>query len=123
MESPAQAHRPVPGASGRAAFQPRESSCPAGDWARRSGATRVNAPLAETSVAAPSHGTPIGFFERYLTIWVLLCIAAGTLLGHLFPSVFATLGGMEVAHVNLPVAVLIWLMIVPMLLKIDFHAL
>jgi len=77
----------------------------------------------QAAAASPSQGTRIGFFERYLTLWVLLCIGAGTLLGHLFPSVFATLGGMEVAQVNLPVAVLIWLMIVPMLLKIDFHAL
>lgn len=84
----------------------------------------MNAPLLETPAAAarPSD-TSIGIFERYLTMWVLLCIAAGTLLGRLFPGVFATLGGMEVAQVNLPVAVLIWLMIVPMLLKVDFHAL
>ncbi|TAN00852.1 MAG: ACR3 family arsenite efflux transporter [Rhodanobacteraceae bacterium] len=85
----------------------------------------MNAPLAGTpAMAKPaSAGASTGIFERYLTIWVLLCIAAGTLLGHLFPSVFATLGGVEVAQVNLPVAALIWLMIVPMLLKIDFHAL
>jgi len=83
----------------------------------------MNAPLAESPVATASSGTSIRRFERYLTLWVLLCIAAGTLLGHLFPGVFVTLGGMEVAQVNLPVAVLIWLMIVPMLLKIDFHAL
>jgi len=63
------------------------------------------------------------FFERYLTVWVALCIVAGIALGQLFPGVFATLGGMEVARVNLPVAVLIWLMILPMLLKIDFHSL
>ena len=85
----------------------------------------MNAPLAEApiAVAAPSQRKPIGTFERYLTVWVLLCIVTGTLLGHRSPDVFATLGGMEVAQVNLPVAVLIWLMIVPMLLKIDFHAL
>ncbi|QEE25337.1 ACR3 family arsenite efflux transporter [Rhodanobacter glycinis] len=65
----------------------------------------------------------IGFFERYLTIWVLLCIAAGTLLGHTLPGSFEALGNMQVAEVNLPVAVLIWLMIIPMLLKIDFGAL
>ncbi len=65
----------------------------------------------------------IGFFERYLTVWVLLCIVVGTLLGHLLPDAFASLGNMQVAQVNLPVAVLIWLMIIPMLLKIDFGAL
>ncbi|MFG1403318.1 ACR3 family arsenite efflux transporter [Xanthobacter sediminis] len=62
-------------------------------------------------------------FERYLTIWVGLCIIAGVLLGHLVPAVFHAIGAVEVAQVNLPVAVLIWLMIVPMLLKIDFAAL
>jgi ACR3 family arsenite transporter len=65
---------------------------------------------------------PIGFFERYLTVWVLLCIAAGTWLGHLLPVAFEALGNSQVAQVNLPVAVLIWLMIIPMLLKIDFAA-
>ncbi|KFN45463.1 arsenic transporter [Arenimonas malthae CC-JY-1] len=61
-------------------------------------------------------------FERYLTAWVLLCMAAGTGLGFVFPGVFAQLGSAEIAKVNLPVAVLIWLMIIPMLLKIDFGA-
>ena len=62
-------------------------------------------------------------FERYLTLWVALCIALGVLLGHLFPAFFQAVGGLELAKVNLPVAALIWLMIVPMLLKIDFAAL
>ena len=62
-------------------------------------------------------------FERYLSIWVALCILAGIGLGRLFPGLFASLGSMELARVNLPVAVLIWLMILPMLLKIDFHSL
>ncbi|MCK0208512.1 ACR3 family arsenite efflux transporter [Starkeya koreensis] len=62
-------------------------------------------------------------FERYLTVWVALCIVAGIGLGHLFPHVFAAVGAAEVARVNLPVAALIWLMIVPMLLRIDFSAL
>ncbi len=62
-------------------------------------------------------------FERYLTVWVLLCIVAGVALGWLMPEVFAALGAMEVASVNLPVAVLVWLMIIPMLLKVDFTAL
>ncbi|MET3651228.1 ACR3 family arsenite efflux transporter [Dyella japonica] len=64
----------------------------------------------------------IGFFERYLTLWVALCIVAGTLLGHALPGRFEAMGQMEIAKVNLPVAGLIWLMIIPMLLKIDFGA-
>ena len=63
------------------------------------------------------------FFEKYLSIWVALCIVVGIALGRLFPPAFDALGGMEVARVNLPVAVLIWLMILPMLLKIDFRSL
>lgn len=62
-------------------------------------------------------------FERYLTLWVALCIAAGVALGHLLPGVFERVGAAEIAHVNLPVAGLIWLMIIPMLMKIDFGAL
>ena len=64
----------------------------------------------------------MGLFERYLTLWVGLCIVAGTGLGHVLPDAFASLGRMEVAKVNLPVAALIWLMIIPMLLKVDFGA-
>jgi ACR3 family arsenite transporter len=63
------------------------------------------------------------FFEKYLSVWVALCIVVGIVLGRLFPQVFDALGAMEIARVNLPVAVLIWLMILPMLLKIDFHSL
>lgn len=62
-------------------------------------------------------------FERYLTVWVGLCIAVGIALGHFFPDVFQAIGSAEVAQVNLPVAVLIWLMIIPMLVKIDPGAL
>jgi arsenite transporter len=69
--------------------------------------------------AAPALGT----FERYLTVWVALCIIAGIVLGRLLPGPFQALGRMTVAEVNIPVAVLIWLMIVPMLLKVDFGAL
>jgi len=65
----------------------------------------------------------MGIFARYLTAWVLLCIVAGIALGTLFPPLFRTLGGMEIVHINLPVAVLIWTMILPMLLKIDYSAL
>ena len=62
-------------------------------------------------------------FERYLTLWVALCIVAGIALGHLMPAMFQVIGAAEIAKVNLPVAVLIWLMVIPMLLKIDFAAL
>jgi ACR3 family arsenite transporter len=62
-------------------------------------------------------------FERYLTLWVALCIVAGIALGHVMPGVFQAIGSAEIAKVNLPVAALIWLMIVPMLVKIDFAAL
>ena len=65
----------------------------------------------------------MGTFESYLTVWVFLCIVAGIALGHWLPAPFEYLGQLEVAKVNLPVAVLIWLMIIPMLLKIDFGAL
>ncbi len=64
----------------------------------------------------------MNLFERYLTVWVALCIVVGVALGHFFPEPFQALGRAEVAQVNIPVAVLIWLMIVPMLLKIDFAA-
>jgi ACR3 family arsenite transporter len=62
-------------------------------------------------------------FERYLTLWVLLCIVAGIGLGTALPGLFKSIATAEVANVNLPVAVLIWLMIIPMLLRIDFSAL
>ncbi|MGC1953334.1 MAG: ACR3 family arsenite efflux transporter [Gammaproteobacteria bacterium] len=65
----------------------------------------------------------MGLFERYLTVWVFFCILAGIALGHWFSGAFQAIGALEVAQVNLPVAVLIWLMIIPMLLKIDLHAL
>jgi ACR3 family arsenite transporter len=62
-------------------------------------------------------------FERYLTVWVALCIVAGIGLGYVFPAFFQAIGSAEIANVNLPVAVLIWLMIIPMLVKIDFGSL
>ncbi len=65
----------------------------------------------------------IGFFERWLTLWVFLCIAAGVALGELAPGPVKALGRLELAGVNLPVGLLIWVMIVPMLVKIDFRAL
>jgi arsenite transporter len=65
----------------------------------------------------------LGVFERWLSLWVALCIVAGIALGHLWPAPFAALSRMEIAQVNLPVGVLIWAMIIPMLLRIDFGAL
>ena len=65
----------------------------------------------------------MSLFERYLTLWVALCIVAGVVLGHLAPGAFHAIGAAEIAKVNLPVAALIWLMIIPMLIKIDFAAL
>jgi ACR3 family arsenite transporter len=65
----------------------------------------------------------MGLFARYLTLWVFLCIVTGITLGAYVPSVFRSLGGLEIAHINLPVAVLIWVMILPMLLKVDFSSL
>lgn len=74
--------------------------------------------------AAPVDKAPaMGLFERYLTLWVALCIVAGIVLGQLTPAVFRAIGAATVAEVNLPVAVLVWLMIIPMLLKIDLAAL
>ena len=65
----------------------------------------------------------MNLFERYLTLWVILCILIGIGLGHFIPEPFQLIGQAEIAQVNIPVAVLIWLMIIPMLLKIDFSAL
>jgi len=66
--------------------------------------------------------TPLSVFERYLTVWVALCIVVGIGLGQLFPAPVQAIGAMEFAQVNLPVGVLIWVMIIPMLLRIDFSA-
>lgn len=65
----------------------------------------------------------MNFFERYLTLWVAICIIVGIFIGHAVPIVSQSLGRMEIAHVNIPVAVLIWLMIIPMLIKVDFSTL
>ncbi|MEO0425519.1 MAG: arsenical-resistance protein, partial [Pseudomonadota bacterium] len=62
----------------------------------------------------------MGVFERYLSVWVGLCIVAGLALGSLFPALFQVFASLEVAKVNLPVAVLIWLMIYPMMIQVDF---
>ncbi|PTD96519.1 ACR3 family arsenite efflux transporter [Pseudothauera lacus] len=73
--------------------------------------------------ARKAAGAPISFFERYLTVWVFLCIVAGTAFGQAAPQVAHAVGALEVAHVNIPVGLLIWVMIIPMLMKIDFGAL
>jgi ACR3 family arsenite transporter len=71
----------------------------------------------------PAVPAPMSVFERYLTVWVFLCIVAGIALGQWLPGPFQAIGRMEVARVNLPVGLLIWVMIIPMLLKVDFGAL
>ncbi|HQR75363.1 MAG TPA: ACR3 family arsenite efflux transporter [Burkholderiaceae bacterium] len=72
---------------------------------------------------APKPAAAMSLFERYLTVWVALCIVAGIAIGQLLPGPVQAIGTMEVARVNLPVGVLIWVMIIPMLLRIDFAAL
>ncbi|WP_413788763.1 ACR3 family arsenite efflux transporter [Acidisoma sp.] len=72
---------------------------------------------------APAKAAGMGTFERYLTLWVALCIVVGIGLGQVIPGLFHLLGAATVAEVNLPIAILVWLMIVPMLLKIDLGAL
>jgi len=79
--------------------------------------------MATVSADAALPRPGLSFFERYLSLWVALCIVAGIALGHALPNLFGAIATAEVARVNLVVAVLIWLMIVPMLLKIDFGAL
>ena len=76
-----------------------------------------------TTAVAGGAKPAIGFFERYLTVWVALCIVAGVLLGRAFPGLFQAIARLEVAQVNIPVGLLIWVMIIPMLVKIDFGAL
>ena len=75
------------------------------------------------ATARTAAGVPMSFFERYLSVWVFLCILAGIAAGQFVPAPFQALGKMELARVNIPVGLLIWVMIIPMLLKIDFAAL
>ena len=77
--------------------------------------------LTADAIAAPPAG--IGFFEKWLSVWVAICIAAGLLLGSALPGVFETLAAVEVASVNLVVAVLIWAMVFPMMVAVDFASL
>lgn len=78
---------------------------------------------AVTSAVEASKAPAMGLFERFLTLWVALCIIIGIVLGRSMPAAFHAIGAATVAEVNLPIAVLIWLMIIPMLLKIDLMAL
>jgi ACR3 family arsenite transporter len=73
--------------------------------------------------AKTATGAPMSLFERYLTMWVFLCIVTGIVLGQFMPAPFMALGKMEVARVNIPVGLLIWVMVIPMLVKVDFGAL
>ncbi|MBL8324224.1 MAG: ACR3 family arsenite efflux transporter [Rubrivivax sp.] len=82
--------------------------------------------MSTTTPPAPESataGAPMSLFERYLPVWVLLCIVAGIALGQWWPAPFQAIGRMELARVNIPVGLLIWVMIIPMLLKVDFGAL
>ncbi|HRH85589.1 MAG TPA: ACR3 family arsenite efflux transporter [Rubrivivax sp.] len=80
--------------------------------------------MTTTTLAARTETpAPMSVFERYLTVWVFLCIVVGIALGQWLPGPFQAIGCMEVAKVNLPVGALIWVMIIPMLLKVDFGAL
>jgi ACR3 family arsenite transporter len=79
--------------------------------------------MSAPAAAAPPPARSMSLFERYLTVWVAITIVAGIVLGQVFPGPVQAIGGMEVAQVNLPVGVLIWVMIIPMLLRIDFGAL
>ncbi|MCX7692375.1 ACR3 family arsenite efflux transporter [Tepidimonas taiwanensis] len=73
--------------------------------------------------AKQAAGAPMSVFERYLTLWVAICIVVGIALGQWLPGVFQAVARLEVAQVNLPVGLLIWVMIIPMLVKVDFGAL
>ncbi len=78
---------------------------------------------ANSSTSTVEPAASMNLFERYLTLWVFLCIVAGITLGQLLPAPVQMLGRMEVARVNLPVGMLIWVMVIPMLLRVDFGAL
>ena len=83
----------------------------------------MEAPSEPTTVSAPGNARRLGLFERYLSIWVALCMLAGLWLGGVAPSFVEWLRGMEIgkgSQINLPIAVLLWLMIIPMMMKVDF---
>jgi ACR3 family arsenite transporter len=89
----------------------------------QSGASSRSAAAARADASSKRGGARLGVVERYLSLWGALCIVAGVALGRFGPAPFHLLGATTVAQVNPPVAGLVWLMIVPMLLKIDFGAL
>ena len=76
-----------------------------------------------SATTAATARTPLGLFERWLTLWVAACIVVGVLAGRWAPDTFQTLAALQIAHINLPVGVLIWAMIVPMLMRVDFRTL
>jgi ACR3 family arsenite transporter len=78
---------------------------------------------ASSALPPPTVASAMNTFERYLSVWVCLCIVTGVALGQFFPALFEAIGRMEIARVNVPVGILIWVMIIPMLVKIDFGAL
>lgn len=83
----------------------------------------MNETLTSGEALGMSKNKGIGFFERYLTLWVALCIIVGIIAGQFFPTVFHAIGSFNFAQVNIAVGLLIWVMIIPMLVKIDFGAL
>jgi len=85
--------------------------------------TSPTSPTSATSAPCADTPAPMSVFERYLTVWVFLCIVVGIALGQWLPGPMQAVGGLEIAKVNLPVGLLIWIMIIPMLLKVDFGAL
>jgi arsenite transporter len=79
--------------------------------------------MSEYITTAPEQtGRGLGFFERYLSVWVALCITAGVALGQLLPALPETLSQLTYAQVNIPIAILIWFMIYPMMVQIDFSS-
>lgn len=84
---------------------------------------KSNANLTSNDVQRRATGNSMSVFERYLTLWVFVCIVVGVALGQLWPDLFQAIGHMEVARVNMPVGLLIWVMVIPMLVKVDFSAL
>ncbi len=77
----------------------------------------------QCEITATRHTDPLGLFGRYLTIWVFLCIVIGIILGNFLPKLFEFISQLEIYHINLVVAVLIWIMIYPMMVNVDFNSL
>lgn len=64
----------------------------------------------------------INFFQKYLTIWVFICMVVGVIIGKLLPTISNALGNLEISGISIPIAILIWIMIYPMMLKVDFQS-